>query len=155
MTLTLGQPAPDFAMDGVPGPIRPADLLGHPVVLYFYPKDDTSGCTTEAKSFRDQHAAFQAAKITVIGVSRDSLAAHEKFRAKHELPFPLGSDADGLVCEAFGVWTEKSMYGRKYFGIERSTFLIDGAGVLRAEWRKVKVPGHVDAVLKAAAELVP
>ena len=123
------------------------------MVLYFYPKDDTSGCTAEACAFRDQLPDFSKLKTAVIGVSRDSAASHDKFKTKYQLPFPLASDEDGKVCEAYGVWAEKSMYGRKYMGIERSTFLIDGNGILRGVWRKVKVPGHVEAVLEAAKAL--
>ena len=122
-------------------------------MLYFYPKDDTSGCTAEACAFRDQLPDFSKLKTAVIGVSRDSAASHDKFKTKYQLPFPLASDEDGKVCEAYGVWAEKSMYGRKYMGIERSTFLIDGNGILRGVWRNVKVPGHVEAVLEAAKAL--
>ncbi|CCG41017.1 peroxiredoxin [Magnetospirillum molischianum] len=150
MTSTIGQPAPAFTLETEDGPVTLADYSGRTLVLYFYPKDDTSGCTTEAKSFRDSFATFQAAGIDILGVSRDSVASHVKFRTKHELTFRLGSDSTGEVTEAYGVWKEKSMYGRTYFGIERSTFLIGPDGTLRAEWRKVKVPGHAAAVLKAA-----
>jgi len=151
-TTSLGQPAPAFTLETEDGPVSLADYAGRTLVLYFYPKDDTSGCTTEAKSFRDAFAEFQAAGIDILGVSRDSVASHVKFRTKHELPFRLGSDSTGAVTEAYGVWKEKSMYGRTYFGIERSTFLIGPDGTLKAEWRKVKVPGHAAAVLKAASE---
>jgi peroxiredoxin Q/BCP len=123
------------------------------VVLYFYPKDDTSGCTKEACGFAAAYGAFQAAGAEVIGVSKDSVASHDKFKAKYQLPFPLGSDEDGKVVEAYGVWVEKSMYGRKYMGVERATFLIDGGGTIRRAWRKVKVPGHVDEVLAATKAL--
>jgi len=150
MSLAPGQPAPAFTLDSETGPLRLADFAGQPLVLYFYPKDNTSGCSAEAAAFRDSHAAFQQAGIAVLGVSRDSPASHAKFRAKLELPFPLGSDSDGNVTTAYGVWVEKSMYGRSYFGIERATFLIGGDGLIRAVWRKVKVPGHVAAVLAAA-----
>ena len=153
MTTEIAKPAPDFAMECDQGKAALADYRGKTLVLYFYPKDDTSGCTSEAKAFRDAHAAFQAAGIEILGVSKDSVASHAKFRAKHELPFRLGSDPDGAVCEAYGVWKKKSMYGREYMGIERSTFLIDAQGVLRAEWRKVKVTGHAEAVLAAAKAL--
>ena len=153
MTTEIGKPAPAFAMDCDDGKTSLAEYGGKILVLYFYPKDDTSGCTSEAKAFRDAHAAFQAAGIEILGVSKDSVASHAKFRAKHELPFRLGSDPDGAVCEAYGVWKKKSMYGREYMGIERSTFLIDRDGVVRAEWRKVKVTGHADAVLAAAKAL--
>lgn len=120
------------------------------MVLYFYPKDDTSGCTKEARAFRDAIADFDAIQTMVVGVSKDSAAKHDKFKAKHDLTFPLISDEDGTLCEAFGVWVEKSMYGRKYMGIERATFLIDGDGTIRRVWRKVKVTGHVDQVLQVA-----
>lgn len=149
----IGQPAPAFAMDCDDGKTCLADYAGKLLVLYFYPKDDTSGCTSQAKAFRDSMAEYHAAGVEILGVSKDSTASHAKFRAKHELPFRLGSDSDGAVCEAFGVWKKKSMYGREYMGIERSTFLIDQSGVVRAEWRKVKVTGHADAVLKAAKAL--
>ncbi|MDO8608746.1 MAG: peroxiredoxin [Phaeospirillum sp.] len=148
-----GQPAPDFTMDCDDGKVCLADYRGKALVLYFYPKDDTSGCTSEAKAFRDAIDAYRAAGVEILGVSKDSAASHAKFRAKHELPFRLGSDPDGAVCEAYGVWKKKSMYGREYMGIERSTFLIDRDGVLRTEWRKVKVTGHADAVLAAAKAL--
>jgi len=122
-------------------------------VLYFYPKDDTSGCTAEACGFRDSLPKFDKVEAAVIGLSRDPVSAHDKFKKKYELPFTLASDEDGKVCERYGVWVEKSMYGRKYMGIERSTFLIDEKGVVRGVWRKVKVPGHVEAVLAAAKAL--
>ena len=128
-------------------------LRGQKVVLYFYPKDDTTGCTAEACGFRDSFPKFGKVEATVIGISKDSVASHDKFKKKYELPFILASDADGKVCEAYGVWVEKSMYGRKYMGIERATFLIDEKGVVRGIWHKVKVPGHVDAVLAAAKAL--
>jgi len=121
--------------------------------VYFYPKDMTSGCTLESQQFRDLHAAFRRAKTRVVGVSRDSMASHEKFRKKESLPFELLSDEDERLCKLFDVIKEKSMYGRKYLGIERSTFLIDRDGVLRQEWRKVRVPGHAQAVLEAAQAL--
>ena len=154
MAIDVGDTAPDFTMasDGG-GQVRLADLRGKPVVLYFYPKDDTPGCTKEACGFRDALPAFASLGSAVIGVSRDSVARHDKFKAKYELTFPLASDEDGSVCEAYGTWVEKSMYGRTYMGIDRATFLIDGDGVVRALWRKVKVPGHVEAVRDALAEL--
>ena len=150
----VGKTAPDFtlAADGG-GQVTLSDLRGKKVVLYFYPKDDTPGCTKEACGFRDALPDFSGIDALVLGVSKDSVAKHDKFKAKYELPFGLLSDADGLVCEAYGTWVEKSMYGRKYLGIDRATFLIDEDGTLRVEWRKVKVPGHVDAVLQAAREL--
>jgi peroxiredoxin Q/BCP len=129
------------------------DGLGQKLVIYFYPKDMTSGCTRESQDFRDHHAALRRARVQVIGISRDTLASHEKFRQKESLPFPLLSDADETVCRLFDVIREKNMYGRKLMGVERSTFLVDAKGVLRQEWRKVKVPGHVEEVLEAAKSL--
>ena len=153
-TLDVGSTAPDFTMptDGG-GSVTLSSLRGRPVVLYFYPKDDTSGCTSEACGFRDALPDFSGVDAVIIGVSKDSVASHDKFKAKHELPFTLASDTDGSVCEAYGTWVEKSMYGRKYMGIDRATFLIDKDGVLRGVWRKVKVTGHVAAVLKAVKAL--
>jgi peroxiredoxin Q/BCP len=150
----IGEPAPDFTAktDGG-GEISLSKLRGRKVVLYFYPKDDTPGCTKEACGFRDALPEAAAMEAAIIGVSKDSVAKHDKFKAKYELPFTLASDQDGSLCEAYGTWIEKSMYGRKYMGVDRATFLIDETGVLRAEWRKVKVPGHVDEVLKAAKSL--
>jgi thioredoxin-dependent peroxiredoxin len=130
-----------------------ADLAGRKVVLYFYPKDDTSGCTLEAIDFSARLPEFEAAGTVVVGISKDSVARHDKFKAKHALGLILLSDADGDVSERFGVWREKSMYGRKYMGIERATFLIDGGATVRRIWRNVKVPGHVDEVLEAARSL--
>lgn len=149
-----GELAPNFTVktDGG-GEIALSQLRGKKVVLYFYPKDDTPGCTKESCGFRDAHPDFARIDATIIGVSKDKVASHDKFKAKYELPFALASDAEGALCEAFGTWVEKSMYGRKYMGIERSTFLIDEAGVVRAAWRKVKVPGHVEQVLAAAQAL--
>jgi peroxiredoxin Q/BCP len=147
MTIALGQPVPAFSVITDDGPRSLADYAGKTLVLYFYPKDDTSGCTTEAKQFRDAIAQFQAAGAEILGVSKDSTASHAKFRTKHALPFPLVSDQDGTLCELFGVWKQKSMYGRTYMGIERSTFVIGGDGVLMAEWRKVKVTNHAAEVL--------
>ena len=154
MSLKIGDKAPDFtaATDGN-GSISLAKLRGSKVILYFYPKDDTSGCTKEACGFRDALPDFSKIKAAVIGVSRDSVAAHDKFKKKYELPFILASDKESDVCERYGVWAEKSMYGRKYMGIERATFLIDEKGVVRKEWHKVKVPGHVDEVLAAVKAL--
>ena len=150
----IGKAAPSFAMktDGG-GEISLEALRGRKVVLYFYPKDDTPGCTKEACGFRDTFPDFSSIDATIIGVSRDTAAKHDKFKAKYDLPFTLGADEDGSVCEAYGSWVEKSMYGRKYMGIDRSTFLIDEKGTLRAEWRKVKVKGHVEEVLEAARSL--
>ena len=154
MSLQPGDKAPDFTMptDGG-GSVTLSKLKGRKVVLYFYPKDDTSGCTAEACGFRDSFPNFRKIDAAVIGISRDSVAAHDKFKKKYELPFTLASDADGKVTERYGVWVEKSMYGRKYMGIERATFLIDEKGVVRKEWHKVKVPGHVDEVLAAVKAL--
>jgi peroxiredoxin Q/BCP len=154
MSLKVGDKAPDFTLpsDGG-GKISLKALKGGAVVLYFYPKDDTSGCTAEACAFRDALPDFSKANAAVIGISRDSVASHDKFKTKYELPFPLASDADGKVCEAYATWVEKSMYGRKYMGIERATFLIDGKAVIRHIWRKVKVPGHANEVLEAVAAL--
>ena len=147
-----GSPAPAFAMAGDTGPINSADFAGKKYVVYFYPKDDTPGCTNEGKAFSALQGAFDAAETVVIGVSRDSVASHAKFRAKHGLTVLLGSDP-GEVTEAFGVWVEKSMYGKKYMGIERATFLIGRDGVVAQMWPKVKVPGHAEAVLAAAQAL--
>jgi peroxiredoxin Q/BCP len=152
--LEIGDKAPDFTLpaDGG-GKVSLKDLRGKTIILYFYPKDDTSGCTAEACAFRDQLPDFSKAKATVLGVSRDSVASHDKFKKKYGLTFPLLADEEGKVTEAYGTWVEKSMYGRKYMGIDRSTFLIDGKGIIRGIWRKVKVPGHADEVLKAARGL--
>jgi peroxiredoxin Q/BCP len=154
MSLDIGDKAPDFTMatDGG-GKVSLKALRGKPVVLYFYPKDDTSGCTAEACAFRDTLPDFSKLEATVIGVSRDPVKSHEKFKEKYGLPFPLASDEDGKVTDAYGVWVEKSMYGRNYMGIERSTFLIDKSGVIRNIWRKVKVPGHAGEVLQAVEAL--
>lgn len=132
---------------------RLGDYAGEKVVLYFYPKDSTPGCTLEGQDFRDLHAAFRRAKTAVFGISRDSCASHAKFRAKERFPFELLSDADETACRLFDVIREKNMYGRKVLGIERSTFLIDAAGKLAREWRKVKVKGHAEEVLEEAKHL--
>ena len=139
-------PAFDLASDGEKN-LTLADLQGKIVVLYFYPKDDTPGCTNQAKGFSALSEDLAKANAVVIGVSKDSVASHKRFRAKHDLTIALGSDPEGGTIEAYGAWVEKSMYGRNYMGIERSTFLIDAGGVVRKVWRKVKVPGHADAVL--------
>jgi peroxiredoxin Q/BCP len=154
MSVDVGDKAPSFTLpaDGG-GKVSLKDFKGKTVVLYFYPKDDTSGCTAEACAFRDALPDFSKVDAEIVGISRDPVKKHDKFKDKYELNFPLASDEDGEVCEAYGTWVEKSMYGRKYMGIERSTFLIDGKGVIRHVWRKVKVPGHADEVLKAAAAL--
>jgi peroxiredoxin Q/BCP len=154
MALAAGDKAPSFKIktdDG--GMISSSALKGSPYVLYFYPKDDTSGCTTEACGFRDALPDLSKTGATVIGLSRDSVTSHDKFKRKHGLPFPLAADVDGKVCEAYGTWVEKSMYGRTYMGIERATFLIDGKSAIRRIWRKVKVPGHVEEVLAAVRAL--
>lgn len=149
----VGKKVSAFEAQTTGGTISRDELAGTAFVLYFYPKDDTPGCTAEGIDFRDQYAKFKRRKIRVFGVSRDSLASHEKFKAKYSLPFDLVSDPDETLCKQFDVIKEKNMYGRKTLGVERSTFLIDADGVLRREWRKVKVKGHVDEVLAAAAEL--
>ena len=148
--VTEGAAAPDFDLETPDGPVKLADFKGKTLVLYFYPKDDTSGCTKEAQEFTALAPQFKKAGITVIGVSKDSLKAHEKFTAKYELKLPLGSDPSGAVVEAYGSWVEKSLYGRKYMGIDRSTFLIRD-GVVRKIWRKVKVADHAQKVLDAAS----
>jgi len=152
--LSEGKKAPAFNMptDGG-GKVALKDLAGQTVVLYFYPKDDTSGCTREGIEFTEALAKFKRAGAVVIGVSKDSVAKHDKFKDKHGLKVILGSDEDGAVVEKYGVWVEKSMYGRKYMGIDRSTFLIDGAGKIQRIWRKVKIPGHVEEVLEAVKAL--
>jgi thioredoxin-dependent peroxiredoxin len=153
-TAVTGKKIPTFKLPATGGKkLGLADFKGRALVLYFYPKDDTPGCTTEGQGFRDQYAAFQKAGADVLGVSRDSVASHEKFKAKYEFPFELISDEDEELCAIFDVIRDKNMYGRKVKGIERSTFLIDAKGVLRQEWRKVKVPGHVEEVLAAVKAL--
>jgi len=154
MSVDAGDKAPGFDLptDGG-GRVRLEDFRGKPVVLYFYPKDDTPGCTKEAQGFTAAYQEFRAAGAEVVGVSKDSVASHQKFKEKYELTFPLGADEDGKVVEAYGVWVEKSMYGRSYMGIERATFLIDGDGVIQKTWRQVKVPGHVEEVLAATTAL--
>jgi len=152
--LKPGDKAPAFNLPGDGGTkISLNGLKGHPVVLYFYPKDDTSGCTKEAIDFTGHKAKFEKLGAVVIGCSRDSVEAHEKFKKKHKLTIQLAADEAGTVTEAYGVWVEKSMYGRKYMGIERATFLIDGKGIVRRVWRKVKVPGHAEDVLAAVRAL--
>jgi thioredoxin-dependent peroxiredoxin len=152
--LVDGDMAPNFELptDGG-GQAHLKDLKGKPVVIYFYPKDDTSGCTAEAIAFNGLRAKFAAAGATVIGVSPDSAASHDKFKRKHDLEIALAADPERSAIEAYGVWKEKSMYGRKYFGVERSTFLIDREGRIAKVWRKVKVPGHADEVLAATKAL--
>lgn len=152
-SIAPGNPVPGFQAESTTGTIDLAALRGRAVVLYFYPKDDTPGCTTESQNFRDRHDEFTAADAVVIGISRDSLKSHERFCEKHSLPFTLISDPDETLCEMFGVMKLKNMYGKQVRGIERSTFLIDRDGRLAREWRGVKVPGHVDEVLEAVQAL--
>ena len=148
--LQPGDKAPDFDLPTDTGRVSLASLKGKNVVLYFYPKDDTAGCTSEALQFSSEVEEFQKLGAVIVGVSKDSVASHAKFRAKHDLTIDLAADPLGDVVEAYGAWVEKSMYGRKYMGIDRSTFLIDREGVVREIWRKVKVPGHIKAVMTAA-----
>jgi peroxiredoxin Q/BCP len=156
MTVELkpGDPAPDFDLpaDGG-GRVRLADFKGKPLVVYFYPKDDTPGCTNEAKGFTEAMGDFAKAGVAVVGVSKDSIARHDKFKAKYGLGFPLGADVEGRMVEDWGVWVEKKLYGREYMGIDRATFLVGADGRIVRAWRKVKVPGHVAEVLKAAQAL--
>lgn len=154
MTVKIDAAVPDFTAQATSGrEVNLTKLKGQQVVLYFYPKDSTPGCTTEGQDFRDNYAAFQKANTEVFGISRDGIKAHENFKAKQQFPFELISDKDEAVCQLFDVIKQKKLYGKEYMGIDRSTFLIDSKGVLRQEWRGVKVPGHVDEVLKAAQEL--
>ncbi len=146
--------APDFTLPATGGQdVTLSDLRGAPVVVYFYPRDDTPGCTKEAIGFSERQEDFRAAGAQVLGISRDSIDKHDKFTAKHGLTITLLSDSDGTVCEDYGVWVEKNMYGKKSMGIERATFLIDATGRIARVWRKVKVPGHVDEVLQAVQAL--
>ena len=146
----MGSKVPQFSLPTTGGGTWSLkDAAGRKLVIYFYPRDMTSGCTREAQDFRDLHGAFRKAGAEVVGVSRDSAASHDKFALRESLPFPLLADTDERVCRLFDVIKPKSLYGRKYLGIERSTFLLDGSGRLRQEWRKVKVPGHAEAVLEA------
>ena len=150
MALSIGDLAPDFELPTDTGaPIRLSALRGRPVVVYFYPKDDTSGCTSEAKAFTALLPEFEKKGAAVIGISPDGVAAHAKFRAKYALGVTLASDEAKTALEAYGVWVEKAMYGRKYMGVERATYLVDAAGKVAAIWRKVKVAGHAEAVLAA------
>jgi peroxiredoxin Q/BCP len=154
MPVAVGKKAPDFTAPTDGGKkLKLSELRGKPVVLYFYPKDDTPGCTTEACGFRDAAPDFKKLKAQVIGISKDSVARHDKFKAKYGLNFPLVSDEDGKICEKYGTWIEKSLYGRKYMGIDRATFLIDKDGVVRNVWNKVKVAVHVDEVRDALKAL--
>jgi len=150
----VGDKAPAFTLEDQSGKtVKLTDFKGKTVVLYFYPKDDTPGCTREACAFRDEHSALQKAGAVVLGVSPDSGPSHEKFSGKYKLNFPLLADTDHAVSEKYGAWGEKSLYGRKFMGITRSTFLIDGSGKVARVWPKVKVDGHVDQVLEAIREI--
>lgn len=150
----VGKKAPAFSLESSEGgKVKLGDFAGKPVVVYFYPRDNTPGCTTEANDFRAAMPQFKKLGVTVLGISKDSIASHCKFRDKYELNFPLLSDPDGKMLEAYGAWGEKNMYGKKMMGIIRSTVLIDGKGKVAAVWPKVSVKGHVDAVLAAAKEL--
>ena len=150
----ISHPAPDFTLPATGGDdVTLSTLRGQPVVLFFYPRDDTPGCTKESIGFSESRAAFEAAGAKVFGISKDSIASHEKFAIKRELQIPLLSDENGTVCEDYGAWKEKNMYGKKYMGIERSTFLIAADGTVAQVWNKVKVPGHVEAVLEAVQAL--
>jgi len=152
--LAEGDPVPDVTLIGMDGTaVSPADFRGQKLVLYFYPKDDTSGCTREAQDFTALAGEFEKAGTWILGVSKDSPERHARFAAKYGLKVKLATDPDGSVCEAFGVWGEKSLYGRKYMGIDRATFLIDRDGTVARIWRKVKVPGHSEEVLAAARQL--
>lgn len=148
-TPDLGQPVPAFQATSTDGPVNSEDWRGHHTVLFFYPRNNTPGCTTESKDFRDQHAAFQAVDCRVFGISRDTLRSHEGVVSKLELPYPLIADPDEIVCNLFGVIKPKNMFGKQVKGIERSTFLIDPQGNIIEIWRKVKVSGHVADVLAA------
>lgn len=153
-TAKIGSKIRDFSLPSSGGGTWSSQAAaGRKLVIYFYPKDMTAGCTRESQDFRDLHSAFRKAGVDIVGVSRDSVKSHDKFTEKEKLPFPLLSDEDERLCKLFDVIHEKSLYGRKYLGIERSTFLLDGTGILRREWRKVKVPGHAEEVLEAAKSL--
>lgn len=152
--VTVGKKVPNFKLPATGGEtIRLSGLKGRAVVLYFYPKDNTPGCTREGQDFRDLHARYTKAGAVILGISRDSVASHEKFRNQHELPFDLLSDGDEEICRLFDVIQPKNMYGKTVEGVVRSTFLIDAGGVLRREWRKVKVDGHAEEVLEALKDL--
>jgi len=154
MAVELDKPVADFQVQATSEQaVSLSALKGQQVVIYFYPKDSTPGCTTEGQGFRDQYAEFKAANTVVFGVSRDGMKSHENFKAKQAFPFELISDKDESLCQLFDVIKLKKLYGKEYMGVDRSTFLIDKNGVLRKEWRGVKVPGHVDAVLDAAQAL--
>lgn len=151
--LNPGDKAPAFSLPSEDGPIRLADFKGQKLVLFFYPKDDTPGCTKEAIGFSEQRDALAKAEVALLGISKDSVEKHAKFRAKHDLTVPLASDEEGATLEAYGVWVGKTNYGRKYMGIERTTFLIDEKGKILQVWRKVRVNGHVEAVLQTVRDL--
>jgi peroxiredoxin Q/BCP len=153
MTVELNHAVKNFVSQSTAGALSLADFAGQTLVLYFYPKDATPGCTTQGQNFRDAYRAFKQAKAEIVGVSRDSLASHERFKSKMEFPFELISDPDESLCQQFGVIKEKRLYGKVSLGIERSTFVIDKRGVLVKEWRGVKVPGHVEEVLKYVQSL--
>jgi peroxiredoxin Q/BCP len=154
MTIEIGDRIPSVELlDSEDRPFSLDRYLGAPLLLYFYPKDDTAGCTREAQEFSAEKATFDALGAQLLGVSRDTAAKHRKFAAKYDLTVPLATDPDGKVLEAFGAWVEKSLYGRKYMGIDRSTFLFGADGTLVQAWRKVRVPGHVEAVLAAAKDM--
>ena len=154
MSVKEGDKAPDFSMANAGGgTVTLKGFKGKKLVLYFYPKDSTPGCTIEACAFRDLMPDFSKVDAEIVGVSKDSIKRHDNFKAKYELPFLLASDSDSDVCERYGVWVEKSMYGKKFWGIERATFLIDGKGKISKVWRKVKVAGHAEAVLEAVQAL--
>ena len=153
-TVAIGKKVPNFSLPATgEQEIKLKDLKGKKVVIYFYPKDSTPGCTTEGQNFRDNHNKFKRANAIILGVSRDSIKSHENFKAKQEFPFDLLSDKEETLCQLFDVIKEKKLYGKVHMGIERSTFLIDENGVLQKEWRKVKVPGHVEEVLAAVKEI--
>ena len=153
-TAKIGRKVPSFTAEATGGKtISSSDLIGGAFVLYFYPRDNTPGCTTEGIDFAGRYAKFKRRKVAVFGVSRDTVKSHERFKAKYEFPFDLIADPDEKLCGVFDVVRQKNMYGKKVRGIERSTFLFDASGVLRREWRKVKIPGHVDEVLEAAGDL--
>ena len=151
--IETGKKAPAFTHDGTAGKWRLADAAGGPLVIYFYPRDNTPGCTQEGEAFASLHAQFKKAKASIVGISPDTVSSHVKFKEKMGFPFELLSDPDRSTCELYDVIQEKSMYGKKYMGVERSTFLVDAKGVLRHEWRKVRVNGHAEAVLEAVTTL--
>jgi peroxiredoxin Q/BCP len=151
--IEIGKKAPAFTLDGTAGKWRLADAAGRPLVIYFYPRDNTPGCTQEGEAFASLHAQFKKAKASIVGISPDTVASHVKFKEKMGFPFELLSDPERSACKLYDVIQEKSMYGKKYMGVERSTFLLDAKGLLRHEWRKVRVNGHAEAVLEAVTAL--